>query len=372
MSDDHLVSVKWVSELKSRALDRMLVLCILGPLHSELIDEICNDPDVTPFNAIDLIEGEFIEASRIVAVRDLTPEKASRARTSLGKLREKSIELRDLGTSVIIISSAPKEVYPVVAGSNILEEAVASSINPPPRLIQEFREKRVQSVSGREGECEQIAKGLAGLGRDLVVSVEECLFEDDGYGDQLSQYFSAPEMRALRSLGLVGGPDGDEFFTLSKQITMDCVSRSFSHFSETPENAGQIYDDMWMIENLIRSSIRIKAMNSWGAGWRDSLINAGRQSKILELAQESAVPLARKFRDLRDPLEWLTLQELFELRLDKGLGDLGLPNPLWIRLRSEVSPVRNKVAHTRYLSKNDARVVRRWKLVLQQRLNNGA
>ena len=365
MTRGGLSNVRWVSGLKAHALDRKLVLCLLGSLHKELIEEICRDKDVTTYELVDFIEGDLVMASDLAVVRGLTPEKAGRARTSLGKLRERAVEFQDLGIGVILISSAPKEIYPEVSGSNILEDAGASPTNPIPPIISSLRESRVNSPQYCEIECEQIADGLVELGRDLVVAVDGFLFEEDGYGQSLSQHFTVAEVRSLISIGVVEQNNGEIDFTLPKRILVDCVSRAFFRFTDHPDSARQIYGDAWVIENLIRSRIRQRAMEKWGASWRDSLINQGRQRQILALAQESAYPLAKRFQDLRDPLEWLTLQELFDLRVEKGLGDLGLPGPLWSKLRSEVSPIRNKVAHMRYLSKSDAQVVRRWKSVLQ-------
>ncbi|HEX3004619.1 MAG TPA: hypothetical protein VHO27_10420, partial [Angustibacter sp.] len=79
-------------------------------------------------------------------------------------------------------------------------------------------------------------------------------------------------------------------------------------------------------------------------------------------------PRAAKLADLRDPLEWLTTSELLELRELRALGDLGIPAVLWGKLRTEIIPIRNKVAHMRMISEQDLRRATMWRRIVAERI----
>lgn len=68
-----------------------------------------------------------------------------------------------------------------------------------------------------------------------------------------------------------------------------------------------------------------------------------------ERARESAYLATTSIVQIRDPLEWLSLGELFQLCDMQSIGNLGLDPAIWRNFSAQVVPIRNRTAHMRNL-----------------------
>lgn len=98
---------------------------------------------------------------------------------------------------------------------------------------------------------------------------------------------------------------------------------------------------------------RLRAVAAWGPNWRHECLSSVQPKEVLKRAAEAAYPGANSIKLIRDPLEWLTLGELLDLKDRAEIGDLGWSQALWRNFAADIMPIRNRLAHMRTLHPGD-------------------
>jgi hypothetical protein len=122
----------------------------------------------------------------------------------------------------------------------------------------------------------------------------------------------------------------------------------------------EIAEDLWTIERTIRLALRSAAVQQFGTKWRASLLHGDLNQKVLERAMVDGFVAGKSVKELRDPIEWLSLGELIEVVTSAQFKNLGLLPIFWTKFSQDVVPVRNRLSHMRHFKHGDRGVVRMW------------
>ncbi|MCS5732868.1 hypothetical protein [Herbiconiux daphne] len=131
----------------------------------------------------------------------------------------------------------------------------------------------------------------------------------------------------------------------------------------------QISESCWTIERLVKQALRARAKALWGAAWGSELLGSTQSMTALTRARNASYAAAISLVDLRDPLEWLSLAEVLELRTASGVGTLGISEAMWAKLRIELLPVKDRIERSQLMRKQDVDLTRRWVSLLSTRLS---
>ncbi len=118
---------------------------------------------------------------------------------------------------------------------------------------------------------------------------------------------------------------------------------------------------------MIRRKVRSAAIEQFGARWRAQVVGGDLPNKILERARGEAYPGAVSLKEIRDPLEWLTLGELLEVATHGFMG-LGLDSVVWRKFAQDVLPARNRLTHMRLARRGDRELIGMWAVQVRKRL----
>ena len=97
--------------------------------------------------------------------------------------------------------------------------------------------------------------------------------------------------------------------------------------------------------------------------WRRGLLESDLEDEVLRRASRWQ-HVGPTIDSVRDPLEWISLNELLSLVVSNKMKGLGIEGSLWARFQNEVVPIRNRVGHMRLTSEQEAKRIRHWKGVL--------
>ena len=203
----------------------------------------------------------------------------------------------------------------------------------------------------------------------MVAALDHALFEVDPKGDRGLQFLAPREVEGLRGSGILS-IDSEGRAALAVRGSAKLLREALAtHVSETVVPASILPDvtsGLWFIERKIRSAVRTAAMTAYAQEWRTSSVgNLG--GEILRRAQLETNVAAKSVKDLRDPLEWLTLGELMEIVRGTKFNNLGVEPAIWRKLQEQLVPIRNRLAHVRMLKSDDAEVVTMWASVIRSR-----
>lgn len=281
---------------------------------------------------------------------------------SMGVLRERVFREMELGSYFSLISGLPKNEFPVTPGSDLIADAKQV-------FVEETGD--AATCTGCPSTESHIQACLADAGTEAIEELSTRIWEG---GDSPLSGLNAcrrSSQNAFRGTGLVK-LDGDRLawtdWCDQREIRSKIAFVSAASLDESSALSA-VYGDLWFVERLLRNTIRGALVERSGASWKTSLGNDGLLREILERAQADSHPMATSVKELRDPLEWLTTTELLDLRESLSLGELGMPKLLWRRIRTEVVPLRNRVAHMRLISQNDAVESAMWRKVVRKHLS---
>jgi hypothetical protein len=298
-------------------------------------------------------------------------ELASGDAAGLGQLRERVFTDRDNGTRVVLLSRRPLIAFPNVPGSSVLRDA--KLILPPSYLGDHEKGPGfgVESlVVGTPIEV-VISQALRELGPEVCASVDAAVFE--GAGDDMNRLASLEdaEMEALLSSGLVASDHGALTWAFSNagptiRASLEAV---IAGMRGAQNSFPQVSTDCWALERLIRQALRSRARTVWGEQWKTELLSADLRGASLQRANVGAYVGAESVQDLRDPLEWLTLDEILLTRSNSGVGSLGVLDHMWNKLRTELLPIKDRIERSQLVRKHDVDITSRWAAVLSDRLS---
>lgn len=276
----------------------------------------------------------------------------------LGLLRERVMAQVESGRQVALISRVPKTAFPESLGSDIVHDA--KQIFPPIECAD---------VMGVEFPA-HITECIRELGDRTIIALADAVWEGGLSPRDSLMNIDRVHQEALRGAGLVSTEGRDISwsahvgFKVLRGAVATVSSETVAFTSAIPDT----FTSMWTLERTVRNAVRLALVEKMGPGWRENCLEAHLRDEVVERAQKDSHPAATSVRDLRDPLEWLSTVELLELRETRELGDLGFASHMWSRLRTEIVPIRNRVAHMRMISGADALTVDKWRKIVVRAL----
>lgn len=288
----------------------------------------------------------------------------------LGPLRAKVSELLDLGKTVILVSRYPRLRYPKVPGSSLLEDARLFHPCLRTSVPTDHPLHALPSWDPALDEVEFLTDLVSELGTTLAARLDQILYESPHSPQDALSELSSDELDGLHFSGLVTPESGQHKWSIPRGIwpLKDAVANCLASTVSPPRDLGLAFELLWKIERRVRSAMRYQAVRVYGTGWKVSLMHPEYDAKVPDRAAMSYSRIP-PIKNLRDPLEWLTLPELLKLRVDKqSLGTLGLNKSYWPRLSHDVVPIRNQLSHMRFLKPGDLTKLRQWDAILAQHL----
>ncbi|WP_131808070.1 hypothetical protein [Mycolicibacterium elephantis] len=288
----------------------------------------------------------------------------------MGVLRERVFEDVGAGARVILLSRAPRIAFPSVVGSSLLDDA---SFAHAPIIECKQADEWPTCVEDGVSAAEVLSLALLELGIDLCASVDRVVYESLLTGEDALGLFAARELEALDGAGFTARVGTTRAWNLPKYLVplKASLDNILADALEPQQQLSEVSAGLWKIERMIRREVRRRAISAWEGSWRVQCLNGDLPAKVLERATDSAYLGATSLKQLRDPLEWLSLGELLQLRDRSEIGDLGLTPAHWRQFMAQIMPIRNRLAHMRNLHPDDAAHVVKWKRVLELRLASG-
>lgn len=285
----------------------------------------------------------------------------------LGRLRERVFADLELGSRVVLLSRSPRGAFPATPGSSLLDDA--SFVQGPALDADRFSLVPACKIDGRDPVA-TLQASLMELGTEICASLDRAIFEAALVEDAALSVLSARELEALDGAGITRLVASRRTWTFPRHMAELKEALSFVLAGQwaVPSQLSDVSSELWRIERMLRSAIRRRAIAEWGSTWRTQCLNESLSADVLSRACESAYLSASSVKQIRDPLEWLSLGELLSLRDLKQVGNLGMSSQIWRQFSAQVMPIRNRLAHMRALNPGDAADVLKWRTFLEIKL----
>lgn len=286
---------------------------------------------------------------------------------SMGALRERVFSDVENGIRVILLSRAPRIAFPAVVGSSLLDDA---SFAHAPVLKCQGAEQFPTCAEDGADPTDVLHETLRELGSELCASLDRVIYENLLTGETALATLNARELEALDGAGITALEGTLREWNFSKYLVplKTALDVALADDLEPQHHLAGVSAGLWKIERIIRREIRRQAIAAWDKNWRQQCLKGDLSGKVLDRATEAAYLGATSIKQLRDPLEWLSLGELLQLKDRTEIGDLGLNAALWRQFGAQIMPIRNRLAHMRALRPEDAADVVKWQRVLEIRL----
>ena len=366
------LEAQWIGQALSALEQFTVVFAQLGAAHEPLRTTLSTVGDKSVDLASDRDVSLFpIEKQQRIVLTGL--EQFVDSPHKLGDLREQTLRaVTTTNARVLLVSRVPRICYAETPGSSILEDA---KFIAPPLVEAETDgapETRLPAMASKDFDHFQdlLRTIFVELGSAVCASLDHAIFEA-GLGEtECLEALPPREFESLCGSGLTIKTGGARLWSVEKRFTeVKSVLSDVVSTSVVPQYAyDRIYGYLFSLERQIRNAVRVRAIEEWPSKWRTQVLNGDLGDKVLERAGEDAYRTARSVAELRDPLEWLTLGELLQIRGREEIGLLGLDKRLWDRLADDVVPVRNRLTHMRLVRPEDLSQVRRWAQVITQAL----
>jgi hypothetical protein len=359
----------WVDQIHHRVEQLRVVFLQLGfsnePARRALMASHLTVASVSDY--MNSNSGVAVGTVVIDAIEELT---VSTTDVSMGALRARVFSDIEDGIRIILLSRAPRIAFPAVVGSSLLDDA---SFAHAPVLKYQGPEQFPTCVEDGSDPKTVLHEALRELGSDLCASLDRVIYENLLTGESALTIFNARELEALDGAGITALTDGIREWNFSKYLVplKNALDVTLSDVLEPQHHLAEVSAGLWKIERIIRREIRRRAIIAWDKNWRHQCLNGDLSGKVLDRATEAAYLSATSVKQLRDPLEWLSLGELLQLKSRPEIGDLGMNPVLWRQFSAQVMPIRNRLAHMRALRPEDAADVVKWVRVLEVRLVRG-
>ncbi|UZX02808.1 hypothetical protein F8G81_09445 [Arthrobacter sp. CDRTa11] len=290
---------------------------------------------------------------------------------TIGRLRERVHSDVEAGHIFILVSRISRNAYEAAPGSDLLADArqVYAPLDPP--VAGDHLAVLPAHRGGERDGTTLLTSCLEELGSETVHALSQALWEHGLSPNESITELRKTDLEALRGAGLVTVDESSVTWTIAGawKKFRNAVALASSRYTVATTWLAGSFTDLWVIERAIRNAVRDALIIKQGDGWRESCLSSAMQPEILERARKDAQPSAESVKDLRDPLEWLTTVELLELREARELGNLGLETYLWTKFRHAVVPIRNRAAHMRLISAQDARTLQSWRTIVLKNLS---
>lgn len=368
--------VDWGSELVALAQKHSIVFVPLGQgfdsIRSSCLSFVSRIVSVEQY----LREPLDSTSPGLVAIIDLETI-CQPSSLTIGQLRARVHEdYEKYGTKFILFSRFSRHRFPDVPGSSLIFDA--KLYFPPLEVSGDGDQKRfmVPDFEGSEKPSrEQVGSLLIDVGADVVASLDFWIYESMLGRDDLLVGLDQPAIECLRSVGLLRISDSSLHWTYPNAFFSFklALSDAIALFREPPNGTSEAFRLVWIMERSIRRAMRARAVaESNRDSWRGPALTPELIAEVLGRATVEAYPAANTINEIRDPLEWLSLGELLDLRVrNKTLyGDLGVSPAVWSSFTKEVPPIRNRLSHMRLLQRPDLDKLRKWATALDRKLES--
>lgn len=371
MTEDGGYVADWLRDVESHSKRFSVLFVQLGAAHRPVLTRLpelhAKHVNLSEYLA-QSSEGET-RGSGLVVIYDVA-DLAGKRQRQMGETRAQVMADLDRGDRFLLVSGSCRGAFPPVPGSSLIEDAKV--INGP--VVPKAARVDSLGLAGLPGydpgngigRDELLSAILADSDSRLLAALEYVCWERFESPRSSLKILSAQDLVDLRSSGLVQLYDGLHAWTVEdcwKEFRI-AVADAVAAMTAAPAHIEDIYRQLWEIERMLRMMIGSAARQSAGNHWRKSLFSAEEQEALVESARRDIQPTASSVGDLRDPLEWLTLAALFDLRTSKQLGDLGVAKYFWPKLASDLVPIRNRIAHNRIPRTGDHDAVRKWHTII--------
>lgn len=289
---------------------------------------------------------------------------------SLGRLRERVIADRENGIRVVLLSRQPRIAFPNPPGSEVLHDS--KMVPPPAYLSQDGEQANFGLEATQEGTPPEIvvAQALRELGEAACAGLDALMFEDGRQAQELNAMEESLQ-DALLSSGLIVAYHGELRWAVDDagECLRTALGDVIAGMRKPQPDFARVSENCWVIERLVKQALRARAKVLWGVTWGPELLGPELSSAALNRAANGTYPAANHLLDLRDPLEWLTLAETLDVRARSDVGSLGVQNSMWLKLRMELLPVKDRVERSQLMRKPDVDVTHRWVSLLTMRLS---
>lgn len=308
-----------------------------------------------------------IQDPSCILISDIERFSRARVKESLGQLRERVLADVTAGFKFILLSTAPRIAFPDVIGSSLLEDARFAHA---PRIRGDDANDFPSCAQFGEDSRKVLCEVLADLGVELCASLERVLFESLLVGDEALAVFRARELEALDAAGLICIDGSMMTWNFPKWLKplKDSLDEVLAGSVSAPSDLLAVSSGLWLIERTIRRAIRNRAIEKWGEAWRTQCLNPKMRDDVVERATEAAYLAASSIKQIRDPLEWLSLGELLTLTENPQIGKLGISSAMWGNFKVSIMPIRNRLAHMRMLRPEDSAEVAKWRTAIDARI----
>lgn len=374
----HPAASRSAALLKSLRRHRLVFLQMgeaFAPLRSAVIEGLGGQPVVVA----DVIAKGFVTDKSLVVVTDvetLALDHPNAANVTLGRLRESVMHLLDEGVNCCLISRSPRISFGDVPGSSLLEDAALAQL----QLLDEqewlptldrFSARELPAVGlGAVPDLKHLLPVvLRELGRPVLSALDHALFELDPRGSDGIRFLAPREIEALRGAGLIRLTEQHvPELGLGGQLVAlrSCLADLLNESTVPAPELAAVVNGLWFIERTMRSALRVAAREKLGEKWRGGVLPEALAIDVLARARLDSNIQAVSVKELRDPLEWLTLGELFGIANSKTFDGLGVDAVLWRRFQEQLVPVRNRLSHMRPLRGADEETVATWLSVVRK------
>ncbi|WP_280382733.1 hypothetical protein [Nocardia wallacei] len=368
---------QWIASLLRSANRHGIVFVPLGAGFDGIRStcERCVPANMTAIEYLDGELGNYPESST-VALRELEVFCQGGGPQNLSSLRQKIHEDCENGNKFILFSRLPKSRYPDVPGSSVLIDAKV--VTPPLMPVIDDNGEMAFVLPTDDGTAiepsgDLIVTILSELGMDAVSDMDRIIFESMVSRDEVIANLQSRTVEGLAGAGLVRVAD-DEYvwaFPRSHSLLRRALADGIARYNAPPSGVTEAFGLIWSIERSLRCAMRTAAIMSCpNQTWQTHALNGNLPAEVLERASGDAYPAAKSIKEIRDPLEWLTLGELLELRRSrpKVYGSLGVEDYVWRSFTVEVPAIRNRLSHMRLLQEGDLGRLKKWHTTLTRKL----
>lgn len=359
---------EWVQRIHRKAEQLRMIFVQLGS-SNEPARRALTESHVTVVDVRDYLQpGNQVEPGTVVldGIESLTTPSRS---AQMGVLRECLFRDIEAGARVILLSRAPRIAFPPVVGSSLLDDA---SLAHAPTVTGAGAHEWPTCVEDGALPSEVLYRTLTELGLDLCASLDRVVYENLLTGETALGLLNSRELEALDGSSLTAPNGATRTWNFPKHLAplKNALDDVLADALEPQRQLAEVTSGLWKIERIIRREVRRRATAAWAKNWRTQCLNGDLAAKVLERASESAYLSAMSVKQLRDPLEWLSLGELLQLKDRPEIGGLGLSPAHWRQFSSQIMPIRNRLAHMRNLRPEDAADVVKWQRVLEMRFTS--
>lgn len=357
----------WLERLVQKSAMNSIVFLQLGAGHLATVDLLVEAGfHLEPVS--DYLDAETPSEARLVLTR-IEELATAPGDQRLGELRRRIQQDASAGKRFILHSTAPRVAFPII-GSQILMDATFQTGPDQDSWADEGPDGVVfeRQLDPRVTLRDALPQVLKELGLSLCAQIDRVVFEAPQFDSSMLGLDSS-EAEALRGGGLLSS-DGHWRLQHHHEDLRRALTDVLDNFDRAPSHVSKAHLNVAALASRVRRTFRAAARARWGHDWAEELLPEDLAQAVIDRASRSVAPAATSINDVRDPLIWLSLRELFALRVTAALGDLGVPLGLWELAEMEVAAVEDRLRYLGHLTQHDAAAVAKWNEVFAPRLSH--